>query len=87
MKIGDLFLALGVDSADFTTTVKKEAEKAGTEGASSLSSAMSTGLKAGSLLVGAAFGLMAKGALEMEQAQGRFQAATGARRRSPSRRT
>lgn len=77
MKIGDLFLALGVDSADFTTTVKKEATKAGQEGAKSLSSAMATGLKVGAVIVGGAFALMSKGALQMEAAQGKFQAATG----------
>lgn len=80
MKIGDLFLALQVESADFAPAIKREAEKAGKEGGTTLSKALSTSLKAGAVLVSGAFALMTKGALEMERAQGKFMAATGASR-------
>lgn len=77
MKVGDLLLGLGVDSVDFKSAVTKEADEAGKAGASTLSKSMATGLKVGAVLVGGAFALMTKGALEMETAQGKFQAATG----------
>ena len=70
MKAGDLFLQLGVDSADFKTAVDKAAGEAGTAGSKA-------GMVVGAVAIGAAFAVVAKGALQAEEAQGKYMAATG----------
>jgi antitoxin component HigA of HigAB toxin-antitoxin module len=83
MNIGSVFLTLLADGSKLAPQVQQEAAKAGDAGAKTLGQRLSGGLKGEAFKVlggvaSAAFGLMTKGALELENVQARIRAETSA---------
>src|SRR5687767_2735653 len=73
--LGKLLVQLGIDAREFEAGIGK-ANKATT----GFGLNAQTGFKVAGAAAAVGFGLMSKGALQMESAQGKFMAATGASR-------
>jgi hypothetical protein len=81
-RIGRADYEVRADASQLPKDLSAAEQKVKQSGANVEKSAMATGaaFKAASAVAALGFGVMAKGALEMERAQGNFQAATGASR-------